>query len=450
MWTALSVTGFCLFCAMEAHGAPVAEITGAPQSPTRLTSATLTVSGYDIDAYQYWLDYWKPGTKSAVTPVNEVISLANLPDGPHTIYVVGRDSSGWQADADASTSQWTVDTKAPALLLSTLANGAVTGNPTLNIAGSISDENGIKALTINGAGVGFKTDGTFSYPLSLSAGANAITTVATDRAGNWSSDRRTITLDLTPPGLDITSPADNSVTSKSFVQVTGTVDETATVEMRVNGGAPQLSPMSGNNFTVTANLATGINTIEISATDSVGNNSTSQKRTITYDDQAPSLELTYPLQDIRSAQPTIKITGTVSDTLTKVSVTVARDDIVINELKGLTSGQGFEQDVTFTEDKLYHITVTATDEAGNTASVPRNIIHVAQGKVGDITKDGKVDMLDALKALKISTGLEMPTADDLLYGDVSPMTNGTPLPDGKITIGDALIILKLALKLISL
>ncbi|WP_298434857.1 hypothetical protein [Geobacter sp.] len=429
----------------------MAEITGAPQSPTRLTSATITVSGYDIVAYQYWLDYWKPGTKSAITPVSEAVPLANIPDGPHTIYVVGRDSSGvWQADADASTSQWTVDTKAPELLLSTLTDGAVTGNPTLNIAGSVSDENGVKSLTINGAGVGVNTNGSFSYPLQLNAGANAITTVATDRAGNWSSNRRTVTLDLTPPTLVITSPADNSVTSKSSVDVTGTVDETATVEMRVNGGAPQLSSPSGNNFTVTANLANGINTIEISATDSVGNAGTSQKRTITYDDQAPSLELTYPLQDIRSAQPTIRITGTVSDALTKVSVTVARDGTVLNVFKDLTSGQGFEQDVTFTEDKLYHVTVTASDEAGNSASVPRNIIHVAQGKVGDITKDDKVDMLDVIRALKISTGLAMPTADDILYGDVSPMTNGTPLPDGRITIGDVLIILKLALKLITL
>ena len=46
-----------------------------------------------------------------------------------------------------------------------------------------------------------------------------------------------------------------------------------------------------DNFTMTIPLAYGINTIEVVATDLAGNTS-SLKRTVTYDDRSPALSIT--------------------------------------------------------------------------------------------------------------------------------------------------------------
>jgi hypothetical protein len=56
--------------------------------------------------------------------------------------------------------------------------------------------------------------------------------------------------------------------------------------------------------------------------------------------------------------------------------------------------------------------------------------------------DGKVDIADALKALRIVVGIIVPTARELGHGDVAPLVNGKPVPDGKICVRDALMILK--------
>lgn len=62
---------------------------------------------------------------------------------------------------------------------------------------------------------------------------------------------------------------------------------------------------------------------------------------------------------------------------------------------------------------------------------------------GDLTGNGTVEISDALRALRIAVQLINPTTQDMTQGDVFPFgANGKPSPDGAITIGDALLILK--------
>jgi antitoxin component YwqK of YwqJK toxin-antitoxin module/plastocyanin len=64
-------------------------------------------------------------------------------------------------------------------------------------------------------------------------------------------------------------------------------------------------------------------------------------------------------------------------------------------------------------------------------------------------RDGIVNVGDALVALRFALGLETPTQDDSIHGDVAPLDiNGQPDPDGQITVGDALVILRKALGLV--
>ena len=64
-------------------------------------------------------------------------------------------------------------------------------------------------------------------------------------------------------------------------------------------------------------------------------------------------------------------------------------------------------------------------------------------------RDYVVSVGDALVALRFSLSLEMPTEEDLCHGDVAPLDSfGRPCPDGDITVGDALVILRKALGII--
>ena len=66
------------------------------------------------------------------------------------------------------------------------------------------------------------------------------------------------------------------------------------------------------------------------------------------------------------------------------------------------------------------------------------------------SRDGIVDVGDALVALRFALVLETPSQDDMIHGDIAPLTDdNVPNPDGFITVGDALVILRKALGLIN-
>lgn len=330
------------------------------------------------------------------------------------------------------------------LVMSTLADGAFTNTTTLNVSGTVSDSDGIKSLTINNQPVTVAGDGKFSSAISLVNGSNRIETIATDNANNISSDIRRITLDRTVPGLAIDLPADNVITSKAFVETTGSIDDTtAIVTAKVNKGSTTTATMNGTNFSVTLNLNAGINTIDVTVTDQAGN-SNSAKRTITSDTAAPTLAVTVPAQDISTTQSSITIFGTVVDSVTSATISMTVDDQAYTP--AVAKDGSFSQDITMAADKTYAVIVTATDQADNKATVQRNIIKSAVSSAsGDINGDGVVDIADALKVLRIAVGLDTPTAEDYVKADVAPLKDGKPAPDGVIDIADVVVILQKAI-----
>ena len=60
-----------------------------------------------------------------------------------------------------------------------------------------------------------------------------------------------------------------------------------------------------------------------------------------------------------------------------------------------------------------------------------------------------MDITDALRAMRITTGLVTATPQDLLHGDVAPLVNGVPAPDNVINVADALLILRKLVGLVS-
>ena len=353
---------------------PIAVISGAPTILTNVRNASLTVTGDDVIAYQYRLD---SGVFSVETPVSTPILLSGLLDGTSKVFVIGKDSAGnWQRIEFSTIATWIVDITPPVLAVSTLPNGSYTNNPLLNIAGTVSDGNQIQSVIVSGQIVTTLTSDNINYAfnqvVTLGTGSNTIATVATDNAGNITTDTRTIILDRTAPVITITSPADNSVVNNPSIIVTGTTDKIATMRISLNSGPTVTAATNATTFSLPVTLETNTNnTIVVYATDLAGNLSTS-KRSMTHDDTKPALAITSPNQDMGTNQATITISGTVSDR-TDITLLVTCPTASIGNLSTPTSTT-WNADITNMQQGTNIVTVLTTDQAGNSTSVLRNII----------------------------------------------------------------------------
>jgi hypothetical protein len=374
-------------------------------------------------------------------------TTVTLHDGANTITSVATDMVG-NKSTDTRTINLAKDTTNPVLIVSTLASNAVTTNATLNVAGTASDiGSGVKSVMVNGQAAAVASDGSFSVALPLINGVNTVAAVATDNGNNSVTDTRSITLASGAMGLSIVSPADNGITGKTFVEFSGSVGTPgATVTARVNGGSPVAASMNGINFSVTLNVASGLNTIAITATDPVGNSS-GAKRSITSAAAAPALAISNPDQDMTTTGNSITITGMVTDTPAQTTITV---NACGQSYTPTVAGDGsFIQAILLPEGETCAVIVSASNQTGVLATVRRNIIKRTTNLTGDINGDGKVDISDALKVLRIAVGLETTTADNYAAADLAPLKNGKPAPDGVIDIADALVILEKAVGLVN-
>ena len=250
--------------------------------------------------------------------------------------------------------------------------------------------------------------------------------------------------DTTAPVLTVTTPQDGAFTNNAALIVSGSVNEAATVTIAVNSGTPQAVNLSNNSFNASVNLAAGSNAIDITATDLAGNRS-STRRTIICDNTKPTVTITVPTQDITTAQSTLLLQGTVSDTLSATSVSITMDGQTYTPA---VTDKTFQQQLSFTTAKQYVITVTAVDQAGNSTIVRRNIMYA--GRFGDVNSDAIVNVFDALLVLQNTVGL-FPPADETTFkalADVAPLdANGKPKGDGQVNVFDALAILRHAVGL---
>lgn len=92
----------------------------------------------------------------------------------------------------------------PVLTITGPGNGAVVGTPTVNATGTARDNKGIASVKVNGATATVSGE-TYAAPVTLTPGANTITVVATDTAGNTATGAITVTYvvpnpAVTPPG----------------------------------------------------------------------------------------------------------------------------------------------------------------------------------------------------------------------------------------------------------
>jgi large repetitive protein len=321
----------------------------------------------------------------------------------------------------------------PLLSLSTLSSGAVTANPVLNLMGSATDASGIASLTVNGIDLTAQA-GLFSCAIPLATGQNSIEVTALDGAGNRATQRLAISFDALAPEISLGAPADNSVTDQPLFSASGTVTPGALVSLAVNGAQSQPLSVVNGSFTGSGALQEGVNTIEFSC--SLTGRVSRVKRSVTLASAGPSLAILEPAEDVRTELAGVVIRGAAGSGATSLTLEAAGKSYA-----PVLQGGSFQQSIALDHPGAFQVTARLTDATGKVRSVQRNLVRVPI-ILGDLDGDGLVDIRDAAQALRISLGLDQASPQALAHGDVAPLVNGVPRPDGVIDSGDVLLLLR--------
>lgn len=162
----------------------------------------------------------------------------------------------------------------------------------------------------------------------------------------------------TPPIEFTVTDADSGVASIA-VTLDGTAISSMTKTAVTGGYKCTCKPASA--------LKDGSHTIAITATDNDGNTSAAKTSTFTVDTVPPTLSITAPAEGLVTNKKTVTVTGKTDDATSKpVTVTVNGSAATVG-----TDGS-FSKDVTLTEG-ANKITIIATDKAGKTTTVVRNV-----------------------------------------------------------------------------
>ncbi len=200
-------------------------------------------------------------------------------------------------------------------------------------------------------------DGRFEVQAEIEEGENEIVVTASDLAGNTVTFRRTVTLDMTPPSLELLSPQDGTLLNVRQVTVEFSVSDDAE-QVYVNGkrvlGTGQLDAV--------VMLGEGENPITLLAIDRL-NNQISTSVIVHVDTVAPILLLTQPAASyFKTNDPAIEVRGSTRDgDLNGITVTV--DGVPAT----VTTDGKFYYLMNLEEDGAHLIDVVARDRAGNTA-----------------------------------------------------------------------------------
>ena len=394
--------------------------------------------------------------------------ISGLAEGDNVITATARKTSG-SITTDSATI--TLDTTAPALVVSALADGSHSASRMQNITGRVTDLH-LDKVTVNGTVVPV-SNGLFSAAVELVNGVGSIAVKASDLAGNVTADTRAVSFDAKGPSLAISSPADGISTKTAVLSLKGTVAANCTVTVN---GAP--AAVSGTGWNATVNLASGVNTLLVSATDLAGN-VVSLKRTVLLDVARPELAIGVPAQDTATNTASLAMTGTAT-----AGSTVA---YAVNGVSTPLSlaGDAYGFTVQFANEGVYAVTVTATDAAGNSSVTTRNVIYdktlpallinpvttpapVAlsgsvdphatvtaadkNGAVGNVVASGGTWNLD-LTGIGYDPATIVLTATDAAGNSITRSLTGSGPDgdldgDGRLSVSDALRALRIAVKLI--
>jgi hypothetical protein len=312
------------------------------------------------------------------------------------------------------------DTTPPTVSIATPASGAEVTGTSLSVTGTATDPykrstepvSGVAsvAVVLNGtsfaAGTGnsyASWSATASVPAWVPAAGQSYTleAVCTDKKGNTGRASRTITArDRTPPSLVVESPANGTVVTDTFVNVSGTARDdlpgvifsgVARVEITFNGAVTTVAPGADGRWS--ARLAVPASapaagqgySILVRAIDYAGNYR-DESRTITArDETAPSMRLDFPElgaeYTLKDDGALVRFSGRVSDTLGGAKIASGIKEVVctvggqtVRATPSAPTGDfDFSAEIRLRTEGTYKAQVSWSDNKGNVDSVTREI-----------------------------------------------------------------------------
>ena len=327
-------------------------------------------------------------------------TLGNLTEGDNTISVVVTDPAGNSNNSDTPVSLQTfVD---PTVIVNTVAGddliNAAEAQQGLTVTGSVAGEGTL--VTVNFGGVDYPAtvgaDGLWSATIpanavaALTDGNYTISVTGTPVAGPAVTVLHPVTLDTTPPALNIALIAGdgqlNAAEQGQPLAISGTGETGDSVRVSLNGTTYQATVDGNGSWTVNVpaadvgGLTNGTYPVTVTVADAAGN-TTTRGSSLTVDLTAPALsvnpiagdnvlnaaEQQLPLAVSGTGENGVDITVTFQGT--DYTTTVGANgqwtlDIPADALTGLTNGN-------------YPLTVVATDLAGNSITQPASLTVVA-------------------------------------------------------------------------
>jgi hypothetical protein len=302
---------------------------------------------------------------------------------------------------------WTVstggssDTTQPAVSITSHTAGQSVTSSSITLAGTATDSgtgnSGITGVTVNGvAATGGTATGSgtanWSRSVALATGANTLTVVATDGAGNTTSRQIAITRtstasDTTAPTVSITSHTSGQSVTASSITLAGTATDSGTgnsgiTAVSVNGSAASGGTATGSgtaNWSRTVALSLGANTVTVVAADGASNNRTVQivVTRVSTDTTAPTVAITSHTSGQTVTSSSITLSGTATDSGAGGSGVTG---VTVNGQSasgGTASGNGtanWSRNLTLSAG-ANTLTVVATDGAGNARTVPLTLVY---------------------------------------------------------------------------
>jgi len=352
---------------------PAPTITSGPTSPTSQTSASFTFSESDTGETLV-CDLDGAGFTACDSNTGQGYP-GPLAAGAHVFSLKAQDTSG---ESDVTSFAWTIDLTAPQI---TFSGAPVDPSNTQSASFSFFadapnsftcqiDGQGIEACQPDPSDPGNAVKGTKAYN-GLAEGAHTFTVTATDAAGNVASLGFNWTIDLTAPALSITG-APLALTPSNTANFRFQSGEAGTFACQLDAATPGVpgpcdpdpddisNPAKGAKGYI--GLSEGAYTFTVTATDGAGNPST-QTYSWVIDAQSPSVvfDTPSPAPNAHGWNNTdVSISFTIQDTGAGVDAGRSTSSPLVLSAEGTAVTE----------------TVTATDNAGNTASIPSPAVKI--------------------------------------------------------------------------
>ncbi len=358
-------------------------------------TVTVTLNGVD-----YTTTVQANGSWSVTVPSADVGAIT---DGDYTITAAVADKAGNPASADRDV---LVDTTVPQLTINTVSDDDVINSAehaqALIVTGSVTGAaaGDVVTVTINNKDYTATLDASGKWSVgvpaadvsALTAGDHTITAALTDKAGNSNSTTHEVEVNLTAPVLTIdTVSGDDVINSSEKMQdltITGTASGLAAgavVTVMLNGKAYSATVDTNGQWTTTVpasevgQLGEALYTVSASATDSVGN-STSTSHTVNVESVLPGVIInTVAGDDVINAAELATgqtISGTVvnAEAGNTVTVSVGGHSYTATVQDNLTWSVSVPESVlTALGNGDLTVTASVTNGVGNSGSGERDI-----------------------------------------------------------------------------